>query len=120
MVTTRSRQATSLSDYLAAGHTQSCYAWNFEGEPTQKDLVDYGLVTRLMTSKTGQFVVSVAGPSFAGTQTAGEFVSSSELLEQGLKSAPSDWRTKKCQLIVKTNVIDGIPGPPHVVASYLW
>jgi hypothetical protein len=94
--------------------------WNFEGDPTQKNFVDYGLVTRLVTSKTGQFVVSVAGPSFAGTQTAGEFVSSSELLEQGLKSAPSDWRTKNFQLILKTNVIDGIPGPPHVVASYFW
>jgi hypothetical protein len=94
--------------------------WNFEGVPTQKNFVDYGLVTRLVNSKTGQFVVSVAGPSFAGTQTAGEFVSSSELLEQGLKSAPSDWRTKNFQLILKTNVIDGIPGPPHVVASYFW
>jgi hypothetical protein len=94
--------------------------WNFEGEPTQKTFVDYGLVTRLVNSKTGQFVVSVAGPSFAGTQTAGEFVTSSELLEQGLKSAPRDWRTKNFQLVLKTNVIDGIPGPPHVVASYFW
>ena len=94
--------------------------WNFEGKPTQKNFVDYGLVTRLVNSKTGQFVVSVAGSSFAGTQTAGEFVSSSELLEQGLKSAPSDWRTKSFQLILKTNVIDGIPDPPHAVASYFW
>src|SRR6202789_4738776 len=49
---------------------------------------DYGLVTRLLDSKTGQFVVSVAGITAAGTQAAGEFVSSSEDLDKGLRDAP--------------------------------
>jgi hypothetical protein len=81
---------------------------------------DYGLVTRLLDSKTGQFVVSVAGITAAGTQAASEFVSSSEDLEKGLRDAPPDWAQKNLQIVVHTTVTDSIPGPPEIVATYIW
>jgi len=81
---------------------------------------DYALVTRLLDSRTGQFVVLVAGIQSYGTQAAGEFVSSPEYLEPALQKAPPDWERKNMQILLRTPVIDGLPGPPEVVAIYVW
>ena len=81
---------------------------------------DYALVTRLLNSRTGQFVVLVAGIQSYGTQAAGEFVSSPEYLEAALQKAPPDWERKNMQILLRTPVIDGLPGPAEVVAIYVW
>jgi hypothetical protein len=81
---------------------------------------DYGVVTRLLESQTGNFVVATAGIQADGTQAAAEFVSSPAYLEGALRNAPSDWTKKNLQFVVKTMVTDAVPGPPHVVATYIW
>ena len=81
---------------------------------------DYALVTRLLNSRTGQFVVLVAGIQSYGTQAAGEFVSSPESLQAALRKAPPDWERKNMQILLRTPVIDGLPGPAEVVAIYVW
>jgi len=81
---------------------------------------DYALVTRLLDSRTGQFVVLVAGIQSYGTQAAGEFVSSPEYLQATLQKAPPDWERKNMQILLRTPVIDGLPGPAEVVAIYVW
>ena len=77
-------------------------------------------MTRLLNSKTGQFVVATAGILAEGTQAAAEFVSSSASLEEALKTAPADWPKKNLQFVVQTTVTDSIPGPPQVIAIYTW
>ena len=81
---------------------------------------DYALVTRLLDSRTGQFVVLVAGIQSYGTQAAGEFVSSPEYLQATLQKAPPDWERKNMQILLRTPVIDGLPGPAEVVSIYVW
>jgi hypothetical protein len=81
---------------------------------------DYAVVTRLLNSKTGQFVVVVAGIKSYGTQAAGEFVSGPEYLRKVLQAAPQDWERKNVQIVLQTTVTDGICGPPQVVAIYAW
>ena len=93
--------------------------WNSEIGP-KGYITDYGIVTRLIDSKTGQFFVALAGLGTAGTQTAGEFVTTPKYLEEGLRTAPPDWNQKNMQIVVQTTVTDSIPGPPHVVATYFW
>jgi hypothetical protein len=93
--------------------------WNAEIGP-KGYITDYGIVTRLVDSKTGQFFVALAGLGTAGTQTTGEFVSTPKYLEEGLRTAPPDWYKKNMQIVVQTTVTDSIPGPPHVVAAYFW
>lgn len=90
--------------------------FNSRGEYT----ADYGVVSRLLDSKTGQFLVSAAGIGSPGTQAAGEMVSNPQYLEEALRNAPGGWDKKNIELVVQTNVIDSIPGPPHVVGSYFW
>jgi hypothetical protein len=93
--------------------------WNAEQGP-KGYITDYGIVTRLVDSKTGQFFVALAGLGTAGTQATGEFVSTPKYLEEGLRTAPPDWYKKNMQIVVETTVTDSIPGPPHVVAVYFW
>ena len=95
-------------------------AWRPKRGPHGEVAEDFGVVTRLLNSKTGQFVVSTAGILSDGTQAAAEFVSSSGYLEEALRTAAPDWVKKNLQFVVQTTVTDSVPGPPQVVAIYTW
>jgi hypothetical protein len=81
---------------------------------------DFAIVGRLKDSKTGQFTVIIAGLTSRGTEAASEFVTNANDLETGMRAAPPDWPSKGLELVLETDVIDGVSGPPHVVASYYW
>jgi hypothetical protein len=94
--------------------------WYAKTDFNEKAGEDYALVTRLLNSKTGQFVVIVAGIKSYGTQAAGEFVSTPKSLQAAFQAAPSDWEGKNIQFVLQTPVTDGLPSPAQVVASYVW
>ena len=81
---------------------------------------DYAMVSRLLDSKTGQFTIIIAGLTSRGTEAAGEFATSPADLEKGLQGAPQDWQSKSMELVLETDVTEGVSGPPHVIASYYW
>lgn len=81
---------------------------------------DYGLVSRLVNSSTGQFAVSIAGITGSGDAAAAEVASSNELLKAALHDAPRNWSQKNVQIVVMTNVTDGVAGPAQIVAVYVW
>ena len=83
-------------------------------------VVDFGVVTRLLDSKTGHSVVSVAGITAPGTDAAAQFVSDPEYLAELARTAPPGWEKKNLQIVVQTSVIDAGASPPHVVAAYFW
>jgi hypothetical protein len=95
-------------------------SWSTKFGPHREVVEDFGVVTRLLGSKTDKLVVATAGITAEGTQAAGELVSNSELLEKALQTVPSDWAQKNLQFVVQTMVADSIPGPPQVVAIYTW
>jgi len=86
----------------------------------QEVVVDFGVVTRLLDSKTGHAVVSVAGITAPGTDAAAQFVSAPEYLSELARTAPPGWEKKNMQVLVQTSVIDAGASPPHVVAAYFW
>jgi hypothetical protein len=94
--------------------------WYSKTRPDDKAMEDYAVVTRLLNSSTGKFVVIVAGLKSYSTQAAGEFVTSPEYLQAGLQSVSPDWEKKNMQIVLQTPVTDGLPGSPQVVASYVW
>src|SRR6202044_2648360 len=57
---------------------------------------------RQLDSRTGQFTITVAGTGPYATQTAGNFVSNPQYLEQGLQHAPADWQKKNLVIILET------------------
>jgi len=85
-----------------------------------KTEVDYAIVSRLLDSKTGQFLVTAAGITNYGSRAAGYFLTRSELLSKGLKGAPADWSHKNIQFVLKTQIVDGSPTAPEVVAREIW
>lgn len=82
--------------------------------------VDYAIVARLFDSKTGQFTIAGAGLMGVGTQAAGEFISNPNFMEQGMHTVSPDWQNKNMELVLQTTLTDSVPGPPRVVASYVW
>jgi len=99
---------------------QSGRRWYSKTDSNGKAVEDYAVVTRLLNSATGQFVVIVAGIRSYGTQAAGEFVSNPEYLQEGLQTAPPGWEGRNVQIVLQTAVTDGLPGPPKVAAIYVW
>lgn len=61
-----------------------------------------------------------AGVSNIGTQTAGEFLTSPDLLSDALQDAPKGWQKKNFQFVLYTKVLGRTPGPPVVVAKRFW
>lgn len=81
---------------------------------------DFGIGNRLLNSKTGQLVITVAGIRAAGSDAAAQLVSNPTYLGDALRSAPADWKNKNVQFVVKTEMIDSVAGPPQVIANYFW
>src|ERR1700733_3608719 len=88
-------------------------------QPGSGDSTDYAIVASYFDRAIGQHVLIVAGIGKAGTQAAAEFLTS----DQDLKS----WLTqekvplgKNVELVLSTEILDGQPGPPHVIATSVW
>lgn len=94
--------------------------WSYGPGPYRNITEDYGVVTRLLDSETGQLLIAAAGIGEHGTQAAGDLISGPEYLREALRTAPPDWQKKNLQVVVQTNVIDNVAGPPRVIAAYFW
>lgn len=81
---------------------------------------DYALVSRVLNPDTGTMVVFGAGITPFGTAAATELLTSRELLEAALHETPADWPTRNLQIVLGTRVIDGVAGPPRVLATHVW
>ena len=81
---------------------------------------DYAIVSRIFNSRTGETVIAAAGLSHSGTQMAGEFLTNPEHMEEAMRGAPPDWPQRSLQLVLQAEVIGKTPGPPKVLARWLW
>ena len=85
-----------------------------------KFVEDYAIVSRMLDSKTGSVLVTIAGLDHTGTRAAGNFVTSPQMIADLVKQAPKDWSSKSLQVVLHTNVTHDIPGPPTIVAVRFW
>jgi len=81
---------------------------------------DYGLVGRFHDPVTEQIVVVAAGIGENGTIAASELLSDRKYLAELSKQGISPRRNQNWEAVVETKMIDGKPGPPHVIASNIW
>jgi hypothetical protein len=81
---------------------------------------DYAIVSRVLDSKTGAVLVTIAGLDHTGTRAAGDFVTDPQLVADLIKRAPKDWTRKNVQVVLHTNVVNNIPNSPTVVAVHYW
>lgn len=81
---------------------------------------DFALVTRLVDSETGKFLVTAAGISGYGSRAAGYFLTRPDLLARALSQAPPDWPRKNLQFVLQTRIVDQAPTAPEVIARRTW
>ncbi len=92
-------------------------AWTISSPNTT---LDYAIVARIHDKVTGQPVIVLAGILRAGTEAAGEVVSNSLHLDALLQKAPKNWDQLNLEAVIETQVIEGHPGPPTVIAIETW
>jgi hypothetical protein len=92
-------------------------AWDL---PYEKLSRDYAIVARIHDSITGQPVIIAAGISEEGTEAAGEILYNPVYLDSLLAKAPKNWEQMNIEAVIETQVIQGHPGPPTVLAVEAW
>jgi hypothetical protein len=95
--------------------------WTLQWQvPYTKLAKDYAIVARIHDSVTGQPVIVLAGILGEGTEAASEVVSNPTYLDAMLRKAPKNWEQLNLEAVIETNVIEGHPGPPNVLAVETW
>jgi len=88
--------------------------------PDRTVATDYAIVARIHDSVTGEPVIIAAGIMGEGTEAASEVLYNPTYLNAMLARAPKDWDQKNLEAVIRTNVIEGNPGPPEIVAVETW
>ncbi len=102
-------------------HKRPGSMWSFDfTKPVSVNTKDYAIVARLHSDLTEGPVMIVAGLGAGATESAGEFVSSSEYLKQVRPAAPANWRDKNLELVLEVPMVDGKAGHAHIVAADFW
>jgi hypothetical protein len=81
---------------------------------------DYAIVSRLLDPRVEQTIVLVGGLGPHGTESAGEFVTSTSAMKKLSAHAPSGWEKKNIQVVISTEVVKGSSGPPKIEATWFW
>ncbi len=95
--------------------------WTIIGAiPLHQMHLDYAVVSRLIDPKTDQVTVTLSGISPLGTAAAGEFLTNPVYMQKLLTVAPKNWESMNLQVVLSTEVIEGIQGPPKIQATHFW
>jgi len=106
-----------LVDRNSSKQTTWATAWDL---PYEKLSRDYAIVARIHDQTTGQPVIIAAGISEEGTEAAGEILYNPEYLDSLIAKASRDWANKNLEAVIETQVIEGHPGPPNILAVETW
>lgn len=87
-----------------------------QGQAGEPPLQDYALISRIRNSDTGQPVVVIGGLYFYGTEAAGEFLASPQMMQAIARQLNLHSAQTNLQIVLATTVTDGTAGPPRVVA----
>jgi hypothetical protein len=106
-----------LVDRKSPKQTSWATAWDL---PYQKLSRDYAIVARIHDPTTGQPVIVAAGISEEGTEAAGEILYNPVYLDSLLAKLPPNWENLNMEAVIGTQVIEGHPGPPSILAVETW
>ena len=101
-------------------HNQLRWSIDREVQQTTHNYRDYAIVARFHDANTGKLAIIAAGIARGGTVAAGEFLTQPGEMEAIKAYLPKDWDQKNMEIVLGTEIIDGISSPPKVVATYFW
>jgi hypothetical protein len=94
--------------------------WQWKEDDANQRQDDYAILSRLIRSPTGSFVLSIAGIASSSNQATADFISDPRQIEKLLKAAPPGWENKNMQVVLHTMTINDIPTSVDVQAIYFW
>lgn len=106
-----------IVDRKSPKQTSWATAWDL---PYQKLSRDYAIVARIHDNTTGQPVIVAAGISEEGTEAAGEILYNPVYLDSLIAKLPTNWEQMNMEAVIETQVIEGHPGPPSILAVETW
>jgi hypothetical protein len=101
-------------------HNQQRWSIDREVQQTTHNYRDYAIIARFRDANTGKLAIIVAGIARGGTVAAGEFLTQPGEMDAIKSHLPRDWDQKNMEIVLSTEIIDGISSPPKVVATYFW
>ena len=81
---------------------------------------DYAIIARLHNEQTGQPEVIVAGIGMSGTAAAGEFLTEERRMEELRQRIGAGFKDRDFEVVLSTDVVNGIAGTPRIVAVSVW
>lgn len=87
---------------------------------TSNNYTDYAIIARFSDNITGEPTIIVAGAASGGTTAAAQFITNPSDLAQLMRDAKAVGDKPNMEIVVKTQIIDGEPGAPSIIASYFW
>ena len=81
---------------------------------------DYAIISRVENPRTGFITVTVAGLWGYGTLAAGRFLTDPQYIQDFCKRTGFKLDKNNMQIVIGTEVIQGKPGPPTVLAATSW
>jgi hypothetical protein len=82
--------------------------------------LDYGIVARFVDRDTGRPAVVVTGIGRCASLAAGQFVSTPENLVELERVARAAGNKPNLEIVFSSQVVDGHPGSPKILAFYSW
>jgi hypothetical protein len=81
---------------------------------------DYVVISRVLKSASGEFVVAAAGITQYGCQAAAEVLTQPQLMKDAARVLRPGWEKHNLQLFYHVNVVGGTSGPPELLAAHGW
>lgn len=95
--------------------------WRVDGRlPFNRIAEDYAIVSRMLDPLTERMVVTIGGVTSQGTIAAGEFVTEERYLSALRSQLPPGWERKNMEVVLGTELVNGVPGPPRILARWIW
>jgi hypothetical protein len=96
-------------------------AWQVRAPAPRSHVVkDYAIAARFTDESTGQVVLVAAGIAGSGTRAAGEFLTDEASLQQLVDGAAVDWGRTNFEVVLSSQVVNGMQGKPKVEAEAFW
>lgn len=109
-----------IAQILDAKNSQNS-DWTIDfSKPYSSVAIDYAIVASYHDPTTEGPVMVIAGIGPYGTEAASAFVISPKYLQQIVEQMPAGWENKNLEMVLKSDVIDGKPGPPILISSNVW
>jgi hypothetical protein len=96
-------------------------AWQVRAQAPRSLVVkDYAIAARFTDESTGQVILVAAGIAGSGTRAAGEFLTDEASLKQLADGAGVDWGQRNFEVVLSSQVVNGMQGKPRVEAKAFW